>query len=690
MDVLPPARIPANEVAAAFARLAVSPIEPAGKPARAEETCASMTTKVHSTRARACLLAAAAASLCVSASAQTAGTLPEVHVLATRFPEPGQPLPFGVTTITADDIRASGVTSVNEALMRLAGVVGRQDLYGGGEYNLDLRGFGTTADVNQVVILDGMRLSEADLGGTRLAGIPIEAVERIEVLRGSGAVLYGEGATGGVIVITTKAGAGRVLPTGGDVYAATGSHGLRDVRADGTLSTAGGFGLDAHAQQRRSDGFRANSASDTSAENVTGQWANDWLRLGARVGHDELHAGLPGALSTAQYAADPTQATTPNDWATIRNDRSGVFARATLGAWDLAFDAGQRVKRLRSMNSGFPFDYDIHADSYALRARRDANIGALRNDLVVGSDVDQWRREILGDFGSVATQHSTAFYAKDDVTLASGTRVSFGARTQGIHKDNTASNNGLSDRQNAWDLGVSQALAPAWTVYARIGRSFRLPNADEFSFTSPNVTLVPQVSRDTELGTRWSYAKGKVEARLYRSALTNEIGFDPNAAGPFGFSGANVNFDPTRRQGLEVDWTHALSASLGVRASAAWRQATFRSGPYAGKDVPLAPRRTAAVHADWTPVAGQHLSGGFAWVSTQHPDFANTCTMPSYLTADARYAWQVLRNTEIALGITNLFDRKFYTQAFGCANGQTTSIYPEAGRQVTASMRVQF
>jgi iron complex outermembrane receptor protein len=649
-----------------------------------------MTNHVPASRVRAGLVAAAAACLCASAAAQTMGTLPEVRVLATRFPEPEQPLPFGVTTITADEIRASGVTSVNEALMRLAGVVGRQDLYGGGEYNLDLRGFGTTADVNQVVILDGVRLSEADLGGTRLAGIPIESVERIEVLRGAGAVLYGEGATGGVIVITTKAGAGRVLPTGGDVYAVTGSHGLRELRADGTVSAADGFSLDAHAQERKSNGFRANSATDANAESVTGQWANDWLRVGARLAHDELEARLPGALSAAQYAADPTQATTPNDRASIRNDREGVFARATLGAWDLALDAGHREKELRSLNAGFPFDYDIHADSYALRARREGSIGGLRNDLVVGSDVDQWRRQILGDFGSSATQHSTAFYAKDDVTLAGGTRISAGARTQGIHKDNTASNNGLSDRAKAWELGVSQPLAAAWTVYARVGRSFRLPNADEFSFTSPGVTLVPQVSHDTEIGTRWNYGKGKLDARLYRSNLTNEIGFDPNAVGAFGLNGANVNFDPTRRQGLEVDWTHALNASLGVRASAAWREATFRSGPYAGKDVPLAPRRTAAVHADWTVVPGQHASGGFVWVSTQHPDFANTCTMPSYVTADARYAWQVLRNTELALGVTNLFDRKFYTQAFGCVNGQTTSIYPEAGRQLTASMRVQF
>lgn len=611
--------------------------------------------------------------------------LRENQVLATRFADDPQSLPLGVSVVTADEIRASGATNADEAVMRLLGVVGRQDLYGGGEYNLDLRGFGTTADNNQVVILDGIRLSEADLGGTRLAGIPIDAIERIEVLRGSGAVLYGEGATGGVIVITTKAGIGRRQPDGASVYGALGSHGLRELRANASAGTASGFSLDANAQKRRSDGFRANSATDNQAATVTGQWTNQWLRLGARVAQEQLDARLPGALTAAQYAQDPSQSTTPNDWATIRSDRASVFARAEAGAWDLGVDAGQRHKKLRSMNSGIGYDYDIVADTYALRARREASFGAARNAFVVGSDVDDWTRDVLGAFAASATQRSTAFYAKDDVTFASGTRISLGARTQSIHKDSAGTV--VDATQHAWELGASQPLAAAWTAYARIGRSFRLPNVDEFSFTAPGAVLQPQVSRDMEVGARWHGERSALEARLYRSELTNEIGFDPNAVLPFG---ANVNFDPTRRQGLEVDWKHDLSASLGVRVNAAWRQASFRSGPYAGKDVPLAPRQSTAVRADWVPVAGHRVSGGVVWVSSQHPDFANSCRMPSYLTADARYAWQFRRNAELALGVTNLLDRKFYTQAFGCAGGVTTSIYPEAGRLLTASVRVNF
>ena len=63
--------------------------------------------------------------------------------------------------------------------------------------------------------------------------------------------------------------------------------------------------------------------------------------------------------------------------------------------------------------------------------------------------------------------------------------------------------------------------------------------------------------------------------------------------------------------------------------------------------------------------------------------------MPAYATADARYAYQ-MRNVEFSLGVTNLTDQKYYTQAFRCTAGVTNGIYPEAGRAFSAAVRVKF
>lgn len=633
------------------------------------------------------------AAACAGASAQT--SLTPVTVTATRFSAVAADLPFGVNVLTADDIKASGATTVNDAIMKLLGVPGRLDLYGGGDYGLDLRGFGTTADNNQVVVVDGIRINEADLSGTRLAGISIDSVERIEVIRGSGAVLYGEGATGGVIVITTKSGRGTARQNQADVYAAVGSFGLREARATGTLA-AGGFSLDAAANKRDTDNDRDNFHSRTDGASVAGQWSNEWLRAGVRYAYDHLDTGLPGSLSAAQYEADRHQTTSPLDAASIRNNRSSVFGEAVLGDWKIGLDAGWRSKALTSnyLSGPFPFTYayGVDASTYALRARHAAMFGAYANSFIAGIDHGEWKRTVPGSFGSESNQHSQALYLRDEFALPGGTRLSAGWRTEGVRKDNSSAATSIDERPNAWELGLVQPVGAGASLYGRYGRSFRLANVDEFGFTTPGVELKTQSSRDTELGVRWAYVGGRAELRVYRSALTNEIGYDPNAIGPssaFGFNGANVNFGLTRRDGLELEVSQVLAANANLRVNAAARRARFTDGAYQGNDVPLTPRRTLSVRADWSPAAGQRIDGGVNVVSSQSPDFANACRMPGYTTADLRYTYQ-WSLAELAIGVSNLTGARYYTQAFSCVNGAVDAIYPEAGRAVTASVRLHF
>jgi iron complex outermembrane receptor protein len=490
-------------------------------------------------------------------------------------------------------------------------------------------------------------------------------------------------------VITTKSGADKTRANGGSVYAGIGSYGLRDYRANANVG-AGGFSLDASVQKRDADNHRKNFASKSDSESLTAQWSGEWLRVGARYGQDKLDSGLPGALTLAQFETDPSQTSLATDHGSLRQTRWSAFAQAQMGEWEFAADAGRREKKASSRFVSETVGSDIDANNYSLRARNSHDFGGTRNLLVVGYDRLAWDRHATG-FGlaNTATQHSSAWYVKDDVTLAAGTRIALGWRTERADKDYTFTPQGLHQRENAWELGASHPFGSV-TAYARLGRSFRFANADEFSYTSPGVDLRPQSSRDAEIGARWKHAGGFVDARVYRSDLTGEIGFDPVAADPFGsFFGANVNLDPTRRQGLELEATHRIAANIGVRVNAQLREATFRSGAHEGKEVPLAPNRTLGLRADWTPAPQHRLSGGVQWVSSQHPDFANACSMPAYTVADARYAYE-WKNAEFSAGVANLFDRKYYSLAFACATGKPTSVYPEPGRAFTAAVRVKF
>ncbi len=627
----------------------------------------------------------------VLAQVQTAA-LQEVVVTATRFDSEASSLPFGVSVITKEDIARAGLSTVNEAVIKLLGIPGRIDYYGGGSYNLDLRGFGEAAGSNQVVIVDGIRMNEADQGGTRLAGIAINTVERIEVMRGSGSVLYGEGATGGVIVITTKAGRGVLRINSADLYAATGSYGLNELRANATL-VSGGFSLDVAGNKRQADNHRDNFESDAEGNSVKLQWSNDWLRVGASHANDKLDSGLPGSLTTSQYQANPGQTNYPNDKGSIKNTLQTLFASAELGAWQVAVDAGQRSKEVDSLYSGSPFKYEVDAATLALRAKHEAKFGRTRNALTLGHDKADWKRTFpVSMGGAVAQQKSSAFYVQDVVTYASGTSLSVGYRSENIKQTDTYTANTDRD-QESWEIGITQPLSVGWSVFGRLGSSFRLANIDELGFTTPGAVLQPQISRDLELGSRWKYAGGGVELRYYRSRLTNDIGFDPTVVNPYSWSGfgANVNFDPTLRQGLELETQHDLTKTLGLQLNLGVREAKFTQGAHEGKDVPLVAGTTVSVRANWRPAPAHTVNAGVVWVSSQNPggDFANKFAMPSYTTLDVRYAYQ-LHNMEFSLGVSNLMDKKYYSQAFVDSAGTDVGIYPEAGRAVTAALRVNF
>ena len=618
-------------------------------------------------------------------------SLPETKVTAPRFLETASTLAFGVSVINATEIKNAGITTVNEAIAKLLGVPARLDFFGSGNSTLDLRGFGPTANSNQVVILDGVRLSEADLSNPWLSGISIESVDRIEVLRGNAAVLYGEGATGGAIVITTRSGNRVVRPNSAQLTAAAGSNGQRDASASATVSGSG-FSLDVTANQRKTNNHRDNFKSTTDGLTATAQWQNDWLRLGLRHGRDSLQSGLPGALTAAQYSANPKQTLNPSDSGNVKNERTGAFAQANVGDWQIALDVAKRVKRYSSTQSGFTFDFDIDASTTGLRARHENTEDTFANTTVFGYDHSAWQRQIPGMFGSVSKATSSAFYVKNDVTvLDAGTRLSFGVRQEALRKDLSSPATELQSRQRAWDLGVVQPLPANTAVFARVGSSFRLANADEFSFTLPGTSLSPQTSQDKEIGLRFEDAATKAELRLYRSDITKEIGFDPAIANSNSFNGigANVNFDPIRRQGIEVEVKHSLNPNIDVRANAALRSATFRSGVYAGKDVPLTPRQSLALRGDWRFAQQQQISAGLQWTGAQRPDFANACTMPAYAVLDGRYAYR-FANAELAVGASNLTNRKYFSQAFQCIAGVTNGIYPDAGRAVTVTLRLDF
>lgn len=651
-------------------------------------------------------LLSAAVSLCFTAAivpavalaqevagAQVAQVLAPVVITGSRFDADPALAPIGATVISAEDIRRAGASDVNSAIRKIGGVYGRQSLNGSPDFDLDLRGFGTNSSQNLVIVLDGVRLSENELSTAILSTIPVDTVDRIEITRGGASVLYGDGATGGVINIVTK-NPGKNSRRA-SVFVEGGRFNAGEARVSAAQSWEG-FAADATLGRQRTDNYRDNNEFKQTQFSGGAQWFNDAGRLGFRYEGARQDMRLPGALTRAEFDANPRQAHTPNDHGSLDSDRFTMFSQYRVAGYDVAADLSYRKK---TVDSAYFYETgssvgtsDSKQIQFSPRVRRLADVGGMLNEVVAGVDLSKWERT---GATADAEQKSKAFYLRDELRFdaAHQGRVSAGVRREIFDKDfsdsggygNTAYD--VAQGLNAWELQASYMPLAGFTVFGKAGQSYRLANSDENAYTPIlNVALLPQKSRDQELGVSYADASRKATARLFRHRLSNEIFFDPT-------SFANVNLDPTKRQGFEIDAEQRIAPDWRVSAHYQHVDAKFRDGVNSGREMVLVPKNTLGARLAWTPATGHSADIGAQWVASQRygDDFANSCSdkMPGFTTVDARYA-RTLGRWEFALSGLNLTDKRYYSYAFSCKDGKYGGIYTADGRQLKLSARYEF
>ncbi|QOY95755.1 TonB-dependent receptor [Massilia sp. UMI-21] len=659
--------------------------------------------------ALACALSLSLSSFAPHAFAQEG--FPSIVITGARFPAQAASAPIGATVITRDDIRRAGATDVNAAIRKLGGVYGRQSLDASPDFALDLRGFGANSAQNLVILVDGVRLNENELANAVLSSIPVDIVERIEIGRGGSSVLWGEGATGGVINIITRRGVQQ--GTHGSLFAEAGRYDVSNADAHDLRASvshgAGPLSFDLAVADRGTDNYRANSAFRQKTASGGIQYRYGAGRAGLRFERSEQDARFPGSLTEEQFLANPRQSVTPDDFGTLDTDRISAFAEHRIGGLELAAELSRRAREVTA-NYFYLFNgsktasrsrYDASQTQFSPRLRHTGADGDKRNELVAGIDLVRWDRQTESDFSlGDAGQDSQAVYLRNELVWNApqaglhNARLAIGGRHERFTKEYSdplayPPVAGEHRRQsiNAWTLEGSVDPMPQLTLFARLGRSYRIANVDENSLRAGPEVLAPQTSRDLELGVTAGSSERQLSARLFRHRLRNEIFYDPTIGW-----GANTNLDPTRRQGIEFEGRYALRQDL--RLSGQWQRvdAEFTGGSNAGREMVLVPQNVVTARLAWTPtgrLGGHSADLGAQWVDSQRygSDFSNGCgaRIPSYTTIDARYAYRT-GGWEAAFSALNLADRQYYSNAFGCRAG----IYPSDGRQLKLSLRYDF
>ena len=253
------------------------------------------------------LVAFAGLTAAISASGQGEPQLvvPEVVVSGTRSEQSTVTVPASIEVITRDEIESSGATHLVEVL-RGRGAVQITDQFGDGSRAfIGIRGFGETANANTLVLIDGRRLNNPDIGNPDLNSVSLRDVERIEIIRGSAGTLFGDQAVGGVVNIITRKARARQLYVAGT----GGSYGSVTGRAIISQRFDNGLSYRLSGEVRASDNYRDHNDLNYQSFFARTGFEHRTGAVFAELQHVTEDLDTPGPLTAAEVAADRQQST---------------------------------------------------------------------------------------------------------------------------------------------------------------------------------------------------------------------------------------------------------------------------------------------------------------------------------------------------------------------------------------------
>lgn len=639
---------------------------------------------------------------CAVPSPTLAQAADAVVVTATRFPDSKRNLPVGVTVITAEDLRSSATTNLADLLAQ-HGLLHVRDNAGSPNQQLDLRGFGVTGSENTLVLVDGVRISDNEVVAPQLSSIPIESIDRIEILRGSGGVLYGGGTSGGTVNIITRTGE----PGRRSAYASArlGGYGTQEVRA-GYAAQGETFSAQLAYADEDTHGYRRNNrfqqTNVSGAFEVRAPTARGWLRFG----FEDQQSGLPGALSEAQMAADRRQTLNSADYGQRNGGRLALGGNLRAGRHEFSADLAFRKKHADAFlfNNTFFVDTEAEYLSFTPRARFAFDAFGRQHEFVAGIDVDRWDYQ-TASAGSPAgitapfsrrtgEQTNRAAYGQLGLWLGPQTRAVAGMRVQ-RNRERLQEEIFPDDRRHArslkaHELALRHRFTGGWSAYGKNARSFRTGNFDDNACFFPpcgTTLLEPQTARSNEAGVELERNGLRARVAAFDTRLRNEIYFSP-------LTFTTLNLSPTRRQGVEAEGRWRVSEALDLRAGLAVQRARFRSGIYggvdvSGKTVPLVPGvlATAGAVVRFSPASRLNLDLRHVGKQRYDNDQANTFyrQMPAYTLMDMKLEHDLGR-VRLAFEVRNLFDREYYSYGIRNGAGTTFNAFPAPGRAAYLSL----
>jgi iron complex outermembrane recepter protein len=631
-------------------------------------------------------------------------TMQEVVVTATRQEEKISSVPANATVITETDIKNSTAYDIPDLLRDQVGVHVNDIAGNRRNYTVDLGGFGETASLNTLVLVDGRRINQADLSGSDWSLIPLDRVKRIEIIRGGrGSVLYGDNASGGVINIITKEGG--AFKTGAEIEGGSYDTFKGSTFVSGTQSKLS-YALS--GSYLTSDGYRDNSGTEAKDLGLNLNYdQSERIKWKLTSGFHKDSTGLPGGIKTSDFAAGISRTDTlhPDDFADVEDyyvmgGPEIFFLSNSEFKTDISFRKRDSLS-FSSFDAGnFTGDTNIKTVTVSPQIIFKEPVWGLDNRLIVGFDYTDVDEDITNRslfFGALSTgifelkKKNYGYYIHDEIRLWKKFAVSGGYRYDRADfsfEPSTPDNKTMDE--NLYTVGFDYNFYKKSTVYASYSRSFRYPVLDElfdFFTNTINTSLMPQDSDNYEFGIRHYFTPTLfANLNLFRIDTENEIFYNPN-------SFANENLDgKTRRDGVEFSIAKRFDRVV-LMGNYTFTDATIQSGQFANKAFPNVPRHQASLSGVFTLGGGFTLAVDGKYVGERPfiSDFSNSFdNQKDYLVVNTklRYQW---KNFTVFLNVNNITDEEYSEYgALSTSPVTETAFYPSPEINFLAGISAYF
>ena len=644
----------------------------------------------------------------------------------TKTPTPLIDVPQTIDVITRDQLEDQGVSQLGEALAYVPGVSLES-----GEGNRDavfIRGQESTADF----YLDGLR-DDAQYYRS------LYNVERIEVLKGANALIFGRGGGGGVINRVSKTA--RLNGNSASFNASVDSFGAFSIAGDATTRLTEPVALRLNATYEEFDNHR---------DFYEGRFIGISPTLTVELG--------PQTRLTAYYTYDDDRRLADRGIPSLNNAPLTGYDRTLFGDPDFNLSRTKvHIARTRidhefssdlSMNASFQFaDYDklyanivpsgtdgtdVTLSGYEnLTGRQNligqanliwnAQTGSLRHTILAGFEVgdqqtDDSRRIVQFDTaggpvtsitvplaGRLAipaisltapsrardSQLTTlSAYVQDQVEIGEHLQLIAGLRWDSFDLETrnqlTSATEASKDEMVSPRFGVVVKPNDTVSLYASYAQSFLPQSGDQFvSLSSTTAALDPEEFENIEIGAKWLLKPDLfLTAALFQLDRTNTRAPDPNTPGLTVLTGS------TRTKGVELSLAGSVTEYWQANVGYTYLDGEIRSATSAapaGTRLEQLPKHQISIWNRFRLTEQFGIGLGAIYQDEQFASVSNTVELPDYWRVDAAAYWNVNERLSVQVNVENLFDETYYPSAHGNNN-----IQPAAPFSAQIGVRVKM